>query len=102
MVRTEWHCARQNRAAQRLVNAGVHNLLAGAPPTASQAFAYPVVNDDGVVNRITGDGQHCANHSKSELAAEKRKHADRHKYIVQQRDDRAYGEGKFEAERYEN
>src|SRR5207244_8547980 len=38
----------------------------------------------------------------SQLTAEKREHADRHQHIVQQRDNRAYGKGEFEAERHEN
>src|SRR5439155_4702784 len=96
------HRARKDGAAERLVDAGVPNLLDRASPPASQAFAYAVVNDDRVVNGITGDGQHRANHCKSQLTAEKREYADRHKHIVQQRDNGAYGKGKFEAERYEN
>src|SRR6266481_4198975 len=51
--RDERDCAGKDRAAERLVNAFVHDLLDRAATSAGQAFSNPVVNDDGVVNGVT-------------------------------------------------
>src|SRR5206468_3531826 len=42
--------ARQNCAAQRLIDARVHDLFDRAAPSAGQTFTDSIVNDDGVVD----------------------------------------------------
>ena len=69
---------------------------------AGQTFTDSIVNDDGVVNRITGDGQDRADHGQRQLPAEEREDADGDEHVVQQRDDRADGERELESERDEN
>ena len=100
--RNERHSACKNGSAQRLVDARVHDFVDGPAPPAGQTLPDPVVNDDGIVNGIAGDGQHSANHRQRKFAAEKREHANRHEDVVQQRNNGSHGKSKFEAERHEN
>ena len=75
-----------------MVDAVVHDLLDRAAFAASEAFANSVVDDDRVVNGITGDREDRADHRQRQLAPEQREHADCDDDIVQERDDRAHRE----------
>src|SRR6266513_1889769 len=59
--------AGKNSPAQRLIDAFVHDLFNRTFAAAGQPFANPIVNNDGIVNGIAGDGKHSANHSESKL-----------------------------------
>src|SRR4030095_11781666 len=78
--RDKRHGTCKNGSAQRLVDARIHDFLDTPTPPAGQAFPDPIVNDDRIVNGITGDGQHSANHCESKFAPEKREHTNGHEH----------------------
>src|SRR6266567_1650001 len=100
--RDQRHRAGKNRATERLVNTFVHDLLDRTTASTGQAFPDPVVDDNGVVNRVAGNRQDGADHGESELAAQQREHTDGHKDIVQECDNRPHRKGKLKAKSYED
>ena len=94
--------AGKDSPAQRLVDALVHDLFDRTFAPAGQTFADPIVDNDSIVNRIAGDGKHRANHGERQFAVKQRKHANRDQDVVQQRDNRAHRERKFEAKGHKN
>jgi len=100
--RDERHRACKNCAAKCLVDAFVHDLLDCAPTSTGQAFSDSVVNDDGVVDGVSGDRQDSADHRERQFAPKEREHANRNEDIVQECDNRAHRKGKLKAKGYED
>ena len=62
--------AGQDGPAERLIDALVHDLFDRAAPPAGQTFTDSIVDDDRVVDRIAGDGEHSADHGEGQFAVQ--------------------------------
>ena len=100
--RDERHRACKNRAAKRLVDTFVHDLLDCTATAAGKTFSDPVVNNDGVVDGVAGDRQDSADHGERQFAPKEREHADRDEDIVQECNNRPHCKGKLKAKGYED
>src|SRR5207248_6723514 len=100
--RDEGHRACKNRAAKRLVDTFVHDLLDCTATTAGETFSDPVVDDNGVVDGVAGDREDSADHGERQFASKEREHADRDEDIVQECNNRPHCKGKLKAKGYED
>src|SRR5262249_17867131 len=74
---------RQNRSAQRLVDAVVHDRLEIVATTEFQVFADSIEYDDSVVHRITDERQEGGNNGKVNFAIKDRKQTEGDQRVVQ-------------------
>ena len=80
-----------------LVDGGVHDGLDRAFSSFFEAFADAIVDDDGVIDGVSCDGEDGADHDEREFATEEGEDADGDDDIVEEGDDGADGEAHFEA-----
>ena len=71
--RQERQARRQNRPAQRLIDAVVHDRFQIIAPADFQIFPDPVENDDRIVDRVAYKSQQGGDHGQVDLAIENRK-----------------------------
>src|SRR5207237_8415233 len=70
--RDERHRACKNRAAKRLVDTFVHDLLECTATTPGETFSDPVVHDNGVVHGVAGEREDSADQGERQCAPKAR------------------------------
>jgi hypothetical protein len=76
----------------------VHHRLERVAPLAAQVLAHAVEDDDGVVDRVAGDGQDGRDDVERQFVAEEREEGQRDQDVVQRGGDRADREREPEAD----
>ena len=96
--REERDARRDDRPAQRLVDAQVHDLVERLAAQQPRVLADAVEDDDRVVHRVADDRQHRRHDVQRQLVVEEREHREHDEDVVEGRDDRADREDEPESE----
>src|SRR5215213_9720494 len=73
----------QERPPERLVDAGIHDLVERLTPHRPHVFAHSIEDDDRVVDRVPGNRQDGRHDIQRELVAGKRHHGQDHEDVVE-------------------
>ena len=79
-------------ARQRLVDAVLTTCSSGSRRIGAHVLADAVEDDDRVVHRVAGDGQHRRHDVQRQVVAEEGQEGQRHEHVVERGDDGADGE----------
>ena len=77
-----------HRARERLVDRVVGDVVERFAPVQAAVFAYPVKDDDGIVDGKADQRQQRGDHRQADLPLKDREESERHQHVVKNRDDR--------------
>ena len=89
--------AGEERAAQGLADSLIHQLTDRAGTTALNGFTDTVKDHDGVIDRVTGDGQHGSDVDQAQFLAEQHAQSGHHEDVMEEGHDGTQSEGEFKA-----